>query len=131
MSETETLTGSYRASNAYGATTTVTEIQRTHKAIFERALEPQEATFANVGPDFRLIDIPMSPDEARRFRTAGRAAAVIRPQAPYFAVARRRWSPRFDRPSDITQSTQVVIADIQCLLLTDSSNRVLGVVAVR
>lgn len=130
-SETETPTGSYGASNAFGATTVVTEIQRSSKAIFERALEPGETTFANVGPDLRLIDIPMSPEEARRFRTSGRAAAVIRPQAPFFAVARRRWSPRFDRPTDISQSVQIVVADIQCVLLTDSASRVVGAVSVR
>ena len=132
--QNETITGTYRASNAYGASTTVTEITRLQKAIFEAEernygdglfVDQTEATGAWIG------SVTMTIPEAKAIKSDGKVAFVVAPKWPYYAEGERRWEPRIDRPRDIKNPIQVIVGDIQCGLLLTANDTVVSAFETR
>jgi hypothetical protein len=131
MSETETTTGSYVGSNAFGASLRVARVLRTTKAIFEREAAFHESLFIDGASRNHVIgELPLTPETARRVKKTASVALVIAPMSPFFAYGVKSWgAPTIDDARDVEQPISVVIADIQCGLLLDATNKVLGAYA--
>lgn len=132
--EKETATGSYLASNAFGARVRVTRITRLHQAIFEGPEGSyNERLFVDQQPgvDAWLGSIAMTIPEAQALKASGKVAFVVKPKWPYYAEGKRSWEPTIDSPTDVTNPIQVIVGDIQCGLLLTAANRVVGAYATR
>lgn len=69
------------------------------------------------------IALPVPIAEARVLKRAMRIAAMIRPKAPYFAIA-----TSFPLSSRGPTTTRILIADILCVAITDQEGRILKIV---
>lgn len=132
--EEETQTGSYTASNSYGASTTVAQITRLQKAIFESVernsrndlfLDQVQGTEAWIG------DIPMTIPEAQAIKSSGKVAFVAQPKWPFYAEGEKRWKPSISNPRDVSNPIQVIVADIQCGLLLTEDDKVVAAFTTR
>lgn len=137
VSSSERVTGTYEASNAFGASATISEISRVTVGIFDREAVYGESLFFRDREEERAVDqvigtIPAEPEIARDLKGAMRGAVVIAPKAPWYGVGHKRWGrPTISKPRDIKETVSAVIADIQCALVLDGSNRVLLSVQTR
>ncbi len=69
----------------------------------------------------------MTPAEAQVIKPQLRVAFVVAPRAPYMVVGQHQpGKVTFQNPFEVTEIFEIMIADIQCGLLMDSENRVLG-----
>lgn len=125
VGETQRPTGSYAGSNAYGATATVTNIQRDTQSIWDREAKYGEDIFVRQA-DGLLGSIPMSPNEARALKASASAAIVVAPRWPYLAKGTKTWTPTINRPTHVTNDITVITGDIQCALLLDAAKRVIA-----
>ena len=126
ISRTDTPTGSYVATNGFGARFPVTRVSRSTTAIFEGKQEfGVYSLFVDSG-DY-IGEVSMTADEARKLKPALQMAFVVVPKPPYFVTGRHSLGDITIRnPYEITESFSVLIADIQCGLLLDSGGKVLG-----
>ena len=130
----EEVTGSYTASNAFGAATRVTEITRTHHAIFEGETARYNETFfveQQEGAGAQIGAVPMSIPDAQAFKATGQVAFVVAPKWPFYAEGVRSWEPTISNPTDVTQPISVIVADIQCGLLLLADNTVIAAFETR
>lgn len=134
ISESEVSSGSYVGMNAFGVSTKVWKRSRTVFVIYERPIEKfgDNVLFENEGPDQTLGKLPMSPTKAKALKNAFRLAFVVVPKEPYVAVgARGPSSPTINSPFEITTTTKVLFADIQCGLITGPDDVVLAAFRAR
>lgn len=128
ISETNRPLGSYRGRNAFGVAATVIRVNRTLSAIYDRPLPgTSEGLFPHVGPDNVVGELHMDPVTARHAKLTMRVAFVVVPKEPF--VVSHTTSPStatIDNPQEVTVTTRVLFADIQCALLLDERNTVLG-----
>ncbi|MEJ5979126.1 hypothetical protein WG901_20910 [Novosphingobium sp. PS1R-30] len=132
VADHEVPVGSYIGSNAFGAKVRVTRSTRLTQAIFEgKPAVYDEKLFVgqHKGTDAFIGAVPMTIAEARALKFSGKVAFVAEPKWPFFAEGIHYGNPRFDNPNDVTNPTQVIIADIQCGLLLTGANRVVGAFA--
>lgn len=124
--------GSYIGTNAMGVQVQVQKVKRVTKIIFDREARFGEELFLNMynAPVLSFGDV--LPDMARRIKETARTAIVYIPKAPYFAVGKFPWGdPTIENPTDIDESLEVAIGDIQCVLFLNSSGKVFGVVPTK
>ncbi len=132
ISDREAVTGTYKASNAFGAQANVAKVTRTVKAIFDRAPKQySEPLFPT--PDGQpystkpIGQISLSPDEARALKPSLRIAFVVAPNDPYLLKGSTPWGKTtVQNPQDITIDFTILMADIQCGLLMDTTGKVVG-----
>jgi hypothetical protein len=138
ISQDEKAAGTYQGQNAYGARWTVTRINRTTQAIFDRALTPREGMSRGLFPSadsapYMAGFLEISPEEAQRIKPVMKLAFVVEPREPY--VVRNNYSGRgritIQNPNDVTENSTVLIGDIQCGLALDANNKVLGAFPTR
>lgn len=139
VSTNESKNGTYRGKNIFGVDVTVEKVKRTTKAVFEREsaygedlfFPPQpsgSASRSNVIAEFP--DIP--PNVARKIKGSMKAAIVIVPKPPYFAKGKVSWGePTIEAPIDIDEALEVVVADIQCVLITNQDGKVIAAIPTR
>lgn len=125
VGETQRPTGSYGGSNTYGATATVTKIQRDTQSIWDREAKYGEEIFIEE-TDGLLGSIPMSPNDARDLKASASAAIVVAPRWPYLAKGTKTWTPTIQRPTHVTNDITVITGDIQCALLLNATKRVVA-----
>ncbi|MGF6229468.1 hypothetical protein QFZ27_003423 [Inquilinus ginsengisoli] len=135
VSSSETA-GTYVGSNAFGVTARVTETTRNEKAIFDRKAAYGEDLYSPPGSDVystRIIaEIPADPATAPRLKNTMKAAVVIAPRSPWVAAGRGHINtPTINNPQTVEQVVSAVIADIQCALITDGTNKVIAAVTTR
>lgn len=129
ITETNQTTGSYSASNAFGATRTVTRISRTISAIYDRPLPGTGAQglFPGLGQDNVVGTIAMTPEEARYNKFTMTVAFVVMPHEPFVVASSvNQFRPTIERPTDVTVTTRVLFADIQCALVLSDRGTVLA-----
>ena len=137
VTESKMVTGSYRASNAFGTTINVRKERRVTKAVFEREAVYGENLFFPPHPysatqSYVIDEVPASPDVARHMKSTMRAALVIEPKAPFYATGKVDWGePTLQAPTDIDESQIAIIADIQCVLILDDSGAVISSIPTR
>lgn len=135
IEEDESVTGTYDASNSYGAKTKVSKLFRRTRGIFEgEAPFDKSALFpdAEKGPYF-AGSIPMTPEDAMRLKPTLQLAYVVAPKAPYFLSAIYDFpsTPTIANPREVKNEVSALIADIQCGLVLDPGNVVLGAFETR
>jgi hypothetical protein len=134
ISEDERATGSYEASNAYGAKATVVSLTRTVQVIFDHGPKlggRRETLFpGSITDDYKVNPVgvlAMSPDQARLMKPGLRLAFVATPYRPFLVRGTTKFGKvTFQNPRDITYSYTILTADIQCGLVMDESGLVLG-----
>lgn len=134
ISQLATPLGTYQGQNAYGATWTVTRVSSATQAIFERHDEVfAGGLFSEAGSDHVVVFLDMPPEEARLMKPALKLAFVVSPREPF--VVQTTYSGRvpviIQNPYDFTVTSTVVIGDIQCGLVLDAGNHVLGAASTR
>lgn len=133
----EVVTGTYTASNAYGASTTVRQISRTTLGILERPAAGREDLFFPDRPWDPLAtnviaNVPVPSAQAPIWRSKLKAAALIQPKAPFLVRGTKDWgAAKMDRPKETNETLTAIIADIRCVVLTDENNRVLASIPTR
>lgn len=136
VQKSEAVVGRYRGGNAYGASTTIVQIKRTVKAIFDREAKDRESLFFDRQQrdpaDNIIAHISVASAKASLLRNSMRAALVVAPKAPWFASGVKQWGdPTIDDPREIREEISALIADIQCALITDGNGTVLVAVTTR
>lgn len=137
VSQRNQITGSYKATNGFGATVTVASTTRTTKAIFDRGPlggNSDDNLFpGSITRDYKVNPIGtlrLTPSEASVLKPSLRIALVVVPRAPYLVKGSTRLGNVTVRnPNDVTVDFTVLTADIQCGLVMDGSGRVLGAYA--
>lgn len=134
LAESEATTGTYTASNAYGAKAVVTKITRIDQALFEGEADySKRDLFVDQKPgiDAALGSIPMSIAEAQAFKVGGKVAFVAKPKWPFYAEGTRIYEPKITSPTEINNVIQVIVADIQCGLVLSPASKVLAAYTTR
>lgn len=134
----ERAVGTYQASNAYGRTLTVTKIERTRFAAFDRRRLPREQTWRyDFGRDREPMEVssptpgivlPMRSEQAQTAKQGLRFGVEFTPREPFIATGTETYTPRVDRPTDIVETISVFTGKIGCLVVTDATGMVLRVV---
>jgi hypothetical protein len=123
--------GTYRGQNSYGATFTVSRVTRVVRAIFDRKSAPRDELMfpgqqsSTYGP--AIWTIPMTADQARREKGKLRAAVLIVPKSPFYFENTQPSSTRatMQNPREVAQLSKIIVADIQCVIITDEVGKVL------
>lgn len=127
--------GSYIGKNAMGAEISVTRLVRNTKVIFEReaAIGEGVLTSSKYPPHTPLLSYSnITPEIAKTVKTTARAAIVFVPKAPYFATGKFPWGePTLKRPTEIDETLEVAIGDIQCALFLNAAGKVFGTVVTQ
>jgi hypothetical protein len=123
----------YNGINSYGAKVEVVKLKRFTKAIFDRKGGEGEDLFNPPLPygEFYyknplVVEIPMDPNKARLLKGKMTAAVLITPKAPFYATGKYNHEPTIDDARDVNGIVQVIIADIMCAVIIDSSGVVVG-----
>jgi hypothetical protein len=130
LSSTSRANGTYIGQNAYNASWEITRVNQTVNAIFESKPRRYASNLwwgyssANSSPTWNL---PVPFEQAREFESKLRAAVLIAPRAPFFFENTQPSSARvtIQNPFEITQTSRIIVADIQCVVFTDDANNVL------
>lgn len=135
IEEDEKVTGTYEASNSYGAKTVVSKVFRRTRGIFEaKAVYGKDALFPAAQGDANIAgSIAMSPQDAMRLKPTLQFAFVIAPKVPYYLSALYDYpsTPTIRNPREVKNEVSALIADIQCGLVLDPVNNVLGAFETR
>jgi hypothetical protein len=136
VSGSDTVAGTYRGSNAFGVTARVTETRRNAKAIFDRKAAFGEDLYSPPTYDLDrthiIAEISADPATAPNLKKTMKAALVIAPKSPWVAAGRGYINtPTIGNPRTVEQVVSAVIADIQCALITDGTNKVIAAVTTR
>lgn len=130
IATTEKSTGSYVATNAFGVAVRVTRVQSDVQAIFDRSAFLQDSNVfpaAASSPAGVIGELSLSPKQAQALKPNLRIAFVVRPKEPYLVNSfYHAGAPTIDDPRDITEHFSIIVADIQCGLVMDAHNKVLG-----
>lgn len=130
--------GTYEGRNAMGASWTVTRINRVTQAIFERPLSARDYRNSGLFPvadsaPYFVGYIDMPPEVAQQLKPSLNLALVVEPREPF--VVENTYDGRgritVQNPIDVTNQLTVLVGDIVCGLVLDSTNRVLAAYETR
>lgn len=142
--EAEKTMGQYAASNAFGVSATVKEIEHRYIAIFERpsslyddedlfGTEPRNARYIlpddvlTNGKGGRLVmSFQMDVEKAPATKLGLRGAVMIALKEPYYLHGTNRISPTIQGKRDILEDVDLIIADFKCAFVIDESATVLA-----
>ncbi|MYL98422.1 hypothetical protein GR702_11670 [Novosphingobium sp. FGD1] len=126
---------SYEAQNGYGASATVTRRERSVYTIFDRALpgfDRYEPIFTEIERQDQLPPVAMDAQIAQRVKPNLRIAFVTTPKAPFYFESRHSGgSPTISDPDVTDDLHKVMVADLQCGLLTDGNDAVLAAYEIK
>lgn len=129
VSQEDRETGTYEASNAYGAKAQILKIDRTSKVIFQRAArsyDDQLFPSANKEP-YSVGQLQLSPEQAIALKPGLKLAISVSPKEPFFVSGTHKpGKTTLQNPRDISEHFSVLFADFKCGLVTDAENKVLG-----
>jgi len=134
----ESVVGEYKGSNAYGASTTVYEVERQVYSVFDQEVRNEDLwQFEGKGiydtqhgpmKDTGYVDIPMPVDQARQYKDELKVVVAFLPKGPFAASGSRRWTPKINRPRDVTANYRVTFGMIQCVGILSPDDRALKVI---
>jgi hypothetical protein len=128
IDRTDRVTGNYVGSNAFGVSARISQIARTSQAIFDREPSRYGQSLFEISPSDppTVWHLPMPAEQARKMKGKLMGAVVIIPKAPfYFEQTGRPSDATISDPREITNVFKIIVADIQCALITDDANTVL------
>ena len=128
ISRVDQPTGSYVAQNGFGASARVISVKRTTAVIFDRKANFGEPLFPTAkGSPYVVGELTLVPAEAQALKPNLKLAFVVVPREPYLIRGSKPGSvTTIQNPIDVTENFSILIADIQCGLVTDSTNKVLA-----
>jgi len=121
----------YEATNAYGATTLVTEKRSEEYVVFDNKGRRRLAGGDNLFEERKKYDtaylhIPVPLDRAPEVKSQIAMVALIDPRAPMTAEADYRIEPTRARPRDYRTHYKIIFADIQCVGVLDGEGALLA-----
>lgn len=127
ISQRATPSGTYQGQNAFGAIWTVTRVSSATQAIFEGP-SVGVGLFPETGSDHIVAFLDVTPEEARLIKPRLKLAFVVSAREPFVVQTTHpgRVPVTIQNPYDFTVASTVIIGDIQCGLVLDSGNIVLG-----
>ena len=135
ITTSDKVVGSYEATNAYGAKVKVVEIQRKTSAIFDRKSDEIGASLfpaAGKKPYGVVGELVLPPAEAQRLKPQLKLAFVVTPKEPYLVTGSHKvGKTTVTNPRHIIEDFSVLVANIQCGLVMDGADKVLGAYATR
>lgn len=130
ISQVDVPTGVYTGSNSFGAKTKVVKINRVTKAIFDRkapGILDDDLFIAGTKEPYAVGELSVPPERAKVLKQTIKMAYVVEPKEPFLVRSSYNGhEPTIQVPTDVTEVVSVLIADIQCGLVTDATNTVLG-----
>lgn len=129
ISQTDKPTGTYEGTNSYGAKADIIKIERTTKGIFDRKGDIGKHSLFPAADEKPYVvgELALSPAEAQRLKPLLKLAFVVVPKEPFIGSGTDGVGKvTVQNPRDITEKVTLMIADIQCGLVLDPSNAVLG-----
>lgn len=138
----ERIIGRYEASNAFGKTLTILEIDRIRYGVIDTVLD----TFLPDSADAWRLDYPSSGNylagnaihagvylpvpisRARELKPMLQFGIEFSPREPFIAYGTDYWAPRADRPTEIHEQIVTFIGDIRCVVIADGEGAVLRIV---
>jgi hypothetical protein len=131
VSAKDTGQDTYEATNAFGASVTVTRTKRRVDAIWEAPGRLGQSQFVG-GKAFRPVaELRLSPDAAREIVEGGSTAILFVPRAPFQASGTSILEASLSRPKERVDTINVIIADVRCAFMLDRSGSVLRAFEVR
>lgn len=122
--------GSYKGTNAFGATASVTKLSRHTDSIWVRPAKGKDDTMFGANGSVLGV-IPMQPVEAKASKAKIKFALAITPKPPFLVSGTGLGSsPTFSDRRQIPDSLdffRVLIADVDCGIVLDGSDKVLAV----
>ncbi len=141
LAQDEKVVRSYRASNSFGTEVTVGVVERTVYGVFDRPLPRKPGSGLNASkPEWNYqlttgeynsptVVIPVPLQHAAEMKNKMRVGVMVRPKEPFTATGERHWLPKIHRPTETNQTTNLIVADILCAVITDQDGVVLKTVA--
>ncbi len=130
ISQVDVPTGTYAATNGYGATTDVLKVRRKSEVIFERRAEDwrHSGLFESAdNPPYVTGELIMPPAEARRLKPSLKLAFVVSPKEPYVVTGTHNpYNTTLQDPREISEEFTILVADFRCGLVIDAASKVLG-----
>jgi hypothetical protein len=127
IEQVDTPAGEYSATNSFGVKARVEKVHRNTNAIFDRQgeLGIRDGLFGMPNRDW--MSFPLTPVAAQVVKPKLRIAFAVVPKAPYLLKGEgHSGRPTIDRPVDVEETVTLLVGDIQCALLMDNTNKVLG-----
>jgi hypothetical protein len=135
LKKEEIPTGSYEATNSYGATTTVLQMNRFTFAVFDRAYprtpgkgngtaEAWRATTLSGNSPAIEISVPL--DQAQATKQGMKVGIAFQPREPFVASGVYTNTPTITNPREITATTNLLIGNILCAVISDPDGIVIG-----
>jgi hypothetical protein len=120
-------TGTHVATNSFGVRVEVQELTQTTKAIFQRNGRYPDTLFRHRDKDGVIGELSIAPSDAKALKPQLKVAFVVRPKEPYLIRSTYPLgTPTVSNPRQITVHATVLIADFECGLLLDGTNKVIG-----
>ncbi len=136
LAQDEKIVRSYRASNSFGTEVTVHVTERTIYGVFDSPLPKSQSRNSGwlhelmTGEyDSPAVMVPVPLQRAAEMKNKMRVGVLVRPKEPFTATGARHWSPKINRPREINETTNLIVADILCAVITDQDGLVLKTVA--
>ena len=134
ISETERPVGTYIGSNSFGAKARITKVDRVTKGIFDGEAPSRFSDFAanylfaTTGQNKDVVgELALSPSEAQALKPTLKLAFVVTPKDPFLIQGSHSvGETTIADPVDITNRFSILIADIQCGLVMNATNKVLA-----
>lgn len=129
MSDKTKVLGVHRTTRRDGSSVLSYDVHRTVQAIFDGA---SQGIRHNLFPaaDEAPHDVGwlyLSPEEAKRLKPRLKLAFVVVPKDPYFVMGSHRPTRlTLSQPGNVREDFSILFADIQCGLVLDDRNKVLG-----
>ena len=137
LKEMEYPEGEYVGQNAFGATARVAIIRRERYSVYDRVIPRKKEwrtettrtySFHGKSMEIPAVTLRANLESARALKKNMRVAVIVRPKAPYVATTEKHWSATIDRPTEIRETTRIIIADLLCAVLIDESGQVLKMI---
>jgi hypothetical protein len=112
----------YKASNSYGASVEVKPIRAKGVGIYLGSGDISQNVWTGKSRDYSssdLFKVSMEPEAARSLKENGTALFVISPKAPFAFQSSYHIEPKINRPTEITTTTDYIVADVACVALAD------------
>jgi hypothetical protein len=119
------------ATNGFGARFQVAKTLRDVEAVWERAGRRGHGVFIDVKPFQPVATVSMSAQGAKDLIEAGSSALLLTPVPPYSKAGKSVLEATFASPRERVDSITVLIADIHCSVLLNSTDTVVAAFTVR
>ena len=132
ISRTDRPTGTYKAANRFGTPMTVSKISRTTDSLWAHTGRDKDDHLFAGNPHSIIGSIALSADQVKILKPRIRFALVVVPKYPFLVTGKLLETvPTMDDSRLVTERFRILIADVQCGLVLDGANNILGAYPVK